>query len=115
MQSILDAGLSLGSDATFSVLSREGNRAETVNPSRGPWKGAERVNGRKVGYRAKRPENSHNYGKLLLGASAPARTQPTSAKKRFVCKNGHLKAINPIACAGSPCFGGRPLVRASRS
>jgi hypothetical protein len=46
---------------------------KTKSPSRGPWKGvAERVNGREVGYRAKRPENSHNDGKLWLGVSAPA-------------------------------------------
>jgi len=97
MQSILDAGLSLESDATFSVLSRERNRAETMNPLPGSRKGvAEQVNGREVGYRTKRPGNSHNDGKLLLGASAPARTQLTSAKKkRFACKNGHLEATNP--------------------
>ncbi|MFL9909212.1 hypothetical protein [Paraburkholderia sp. RL17-337-BIB-A] len=50
MQSILDAGLSLESDATFSVLSRERNRAETRNASPVRWKSvAERVNGREVG------------------------------------------------------------------
>jgi hypothetical protein len=48
MQSILDAGLSLESDATFSVLSRERNRAENASPGR--WKSvAERVNGPEVG------------------------------------------------------------------
>jgi len=83
MQSILDAGLSLESDATFSVLSRERNRAEIMNASPVQWKSvAERVTtGASSAYHARLPENSYNDGKLLLRAFTPARTRPAFAKK----------------------------------